>query len=348
MGSLLHSQEGLIHTDKGPLVLLFFDGFDLKARDGALGKVKSQLHHQLRNHKRALYKQQPFTGFYTAFLGLVKSLEAIGCDVRVNDFKTAKLYPDYPIGVAGYPSVLDHIFLPNPKIFGPGDFGLPDDSQRVANDDSYKKLIQPCEWFTQVYKPYCGDKMVPWFAGIDCDGLQDLSQEQKQYDFLIYDKIRWHREEQVPAVLNRIKQHLRARGLTYTEVRYGQHHISEFIDGLKKSKSMLFVCEHETQGLACQEALASNIPVLTWEEERIIDPELEHYNAPNLNVSSVPYFDQRCGMKFKIEHFEYTCDAFVEQHEQFKPRQFVLDTLALDIAGRNYLHEYQSISHSEC
>ena len=31
---------------------------------------------------------------------------------------------------------------------------------------------------------------------------------------------------------------------------------------LRRSKSMLFLCESETQGMAYQEALASNVPVL--------------------------------------------------------------------------------------
>ncbi|MGC9400809.1 glycosyltransferase [Vibrio genomosp. F10 str. 9ZC157] len=338
--------HGLMHTSKGPLVLLFFDGYDLKAREGFTGQLLSKMHHQIRNSKRSFCKQQSFTGFYSAFLGLIKSLEAVGCDVRVNDFKLARKHPDYPIGVAGFPSVLDIVDLPNPKIFGPGDFGLPEQSQRVSNDPSFKKLIQPCEWFTKVYQPFCGDKMMPWFTGIDCEKLDDLSKHEKQYDFLIYDKIHWNREQKSISVIERIKQHLDKRNLTYTSVRYGQHHFSQFVDGLKSSRALLYISEHETQGLAYQEALASNIPVLAWNEETIIDPQLAKYNRADLNVSSVPYFDERCGMTFKTEHFESVCDQFISQHDSFQPREYVQSTLALPIAGQRYLDEYLTITNS--
>ncbi|WGV98426.1 glycosyltransferase family 1 protein [Vibrio sp. YMD68] len=352
MGSILkdqqfNNQKGLIHTSKGPLILLFFDGYDLKAREGFIGQIHSLMHHQIRNGKRSFCKQQSFTGFYSAFLGLVKSLEAVGCDVRVNDFKLARKHPDYPIGVAGFPSVLDIVDLPNPKIFGPGDFGLPDQSQRVTHDPSFKKLIQPCEWFTKIYQPFCGDKMLPWFAGIDCEKLTDLSHYPKQFDFLLYDKIHWDREQKNVSVTERIKAYLDKRGLTYTSVRYGHHHFSQFVEGLKSSRALLYISEHETQGLAYQEALASNIPVLAWNEQKIIDPELAKYNTSDLQVSSVPYFDSRCGMTFKIENFESVCDQFIGQMSAFKPREYAQSTLSLKIAGHRYLLEYQAITNEK-
>lgn len=166
--------EGLEITSRGPLVLLFYDGFERRALSGLVGHLTSESRRMLRYMKRSVCRQQVRTGFYTAFLALVNSLKEIGCDVRVNDFAAAQARPDYPIGVAGYPSVIGKITLPNPCIFGPGDWGTPADSAKVANDPRYNKLIQPSDWFCDVYRPYCGDKMLIWFAGINTKSWPDF------------------------------------------------------------------------------------------------------------------------------------------------------------------------------
>lgn len=336
----------LMDLGYGPVVLLYFDGYDLHARDGFFGSLQSWGHHQLRNTKRRFAKQQPYTGFYVAFLGLVKSLESIGCDVRVNDFELAKKYPAYPIGVAGYPSVLNRVdCLQNPRVFGPGDFGFPRaDDLSVAEDSRYKYFIQPCEWFCQMYEPFCEGKMFRWPAGIDVDSFEDLSIRPKKYDFLIYDKIRWHRDTEEIRILKRITDYLDRNKLTYTSVRYGQHHYSEFMQGLSDSKGMIFICEHETQGLACQEALASNIPVLAWDEGRLVDPILNQLIEPGFVVSSVPYFSDICGVKFVIDDFENCCEKFMKKI--FQPKMFIQNELSLPKLGREYFEKYQLLVSS--
>ena len=266
---------GLEITPRGPLVLLFYDGFELRAKTGLIGSITSKSHSLLRYIKRSVCRQQVRTGFYTAFLALVGSLKKVGCNVQINNFAAAAKRPDYPIGIAGYPTIISKINLPNPRIFGPGDFGTPDVSVAVANDPRFKILIQPSDWFSEMYKPFCGDKMLTWFAGIDTEHWADFSHEHKNYDYIVYDKIRWHRTERVPAILNRITKYLDDTGRSYKILRYGDHHHSEFQNALRHSKAMIFICEHETQGLAYQEALSSNVPVLAWDEGEMVDPILK-------------------------------------------------------------------------
>lgn len=345
MNTSAQSRSELKMTARGPLVLLFYDGFELKALPGAVGAFKSQLHRFLRYTKRSLCSQQVHTGFYTAFLAMKHCLEQAGCNVRVNDFATARKNPHYPIGVGGYPSILDCVeTLPNPRIFGPGDWGLPGaGSTRVAQDARYKKLIQPSDWFADMYRPSCGDKMCTWFAGINTDRWPDFSAEPKNLDFVVYDKIRWHRDERVPRILDRILAHLEKTGRTYQVLRYGHHHHSEFRATLKRARAMIFVCEHETQGLACQEALATGTPVLTWDEGEMVDPTLKPFVTPGLPISSVPYFSDGCGMRFKVGEFEPVCDAFWQKIGHYAPRRYVQEHLSLALSARLYLHLYSSL-----
>jgi hypothetical protein len=340
--------SGLITAARGKrLILLFYDGFEMQARPGRFGRSISEARRVLRQTKRTMCRQQVRTGFYTAFLALRDSLRAAGCEVRVNDFATARRYPHYPIGVAGYPGIIGKLArakLVNPRMFGPGDFGDPMASIAVAEDPKFVTLIQPSGWFADLYKPFCGAKIWTWFAGIDTKKWLDLSRRRKEVDFIVYDKIRWHREERVPRILERILRHLAVAGHSYVVLRYGHHHHSAFARALARSRAMLFVCEHETQGLAYQEALACNLPVLAWDEGELVDPMLKPYLAPGSAVSAVPYFDETCGMTFKIDGFEAACEEFWARRDTYRPRAYVENTLSLPLSGARYLAEYERIA----
>ena len=324
-------------------MLLFYDGYELKAAPGPLGQAYSHLRRGARFAWRTLRRQQTHTGFYTAFLGLKKSLEAVGWRVRVNDFAAARRNPQLPIGVAGYPSVVAKVDLPNPAIFGPGDYGLCEEAAQVAGQSRFKLMIQPSKWAVDFNQPWVGDKSAIWFAGIDTSAWPDLSSRPKTTDVVIYDKIRWFRDQRVPAVLERCQAHLKARGLTWEVVRYGAHHVSEFRTALARSRVMVFLCEHETQGIAYQEALASGLPVFAWDEGQLTDPILAARAPPGLTVSTAPYFDDRCGALFKLQDMEAAFDAFWARRETFQPREYVEETLGLEASGRLYLSLYEQV-----
>lgn len=331
---------GLERTSKGPLVLLFYDGFERRARDSLAGRAYSEGRRAARYAWRTLRGKQVHTGFYTAFLSLVSCLEKAGCDVRVNDFAAARARPKYPIGVAGYPSVLKAVDLPNPAIFGPGDYGYPDASVKVAQDERYKLLIQPGEWYCQYYRPYNGDKLRPWPVGIDTDLWPDWSAEPKSLDFIVYDKIRWFREDRVPAILDTLVDALRSDGRSTETLRYGHHLLSQWRDALRRARAVLFLCEHETQGIAYQEALAAGVPVLAWDEGKLTDPRQTPFAKDDLVVSSVPYFDDRCGMRFKLAEFNQVYPEFWRRLDRFRPREYVVEQLSMSRAAKAYLSLY--------
>ncbi len=326
-----------------PVFLLFYDGFELKARE----KLGLRLFHaarcKLRSVVRRLRGKQVNTGFYEAFLAIVLGLRKLGFEVRINDFSSARRDPKYPIGLAGYPDVFEHVQLPNPMIFGPGDPGYPDKAAAVTEKSSTRFIIQPSDWFVEYYRPYCGDKMLRCPVGIDVDAMPDFSGSQKSCDVLIYDKIRWHRSETVPRILGSLLEALSDRSLSYRIIRYGEHVQTEFFDNLRVSKSMAFLCEHETQGLACEEALAVNVPVFAWDEGTLVDPKQRIFALDNLRVSSVPYFDERCGLTFTSADLEVQFDKFWSKLPLYSPREFIRETLAPELTARVFAKAYQSM-----
>jgi hypothetical protein len=332
-----------IHTPRGPLVLLFYDGYDLQAEPKLAGAMYARARSAARYAYRTLRQQQVWTGFYTAFRSLRESLRRAGCDVQVNNFALALRHPRYPIGIAGYPSALSKVALPNPAIFGPGDCGTPEQAPRLLKETGIRRLIQPCEWAAALYRSTCGDSMLVWPAGIDTDAYADASAHAKNIDVLVYDKIRWYREREVPRVLERVTRHLDQKGRSYEVLRYGQHRHDRFLHLARRSRALLFLCEHETQGLACQEAMSCNVPVLAWDEGVLVDPQQQRFIPPGLTVSSVPYFDHRCGERFRIDAFEGTFATFWDKLPHYAPRQYILDNLSMSRSASAYLQAYAAL-----
>lgn len=336
------------HLNGKPTVLLFYDGYELRLRPGLTGYVWSRFRGLARFVYRSLRRRQVRTGFYTAFRLLVVSLRRYGCDVRINAPGLAARHPNYPIGVAGYPSVLAAADLPNPRLFGPGDYGYPDTAAVVAQDPRNRILTQPSEWPVEFYRDACGDKVRALFVGIDTELWPDLSNRRKDLDFVVYDKIRWDhgsvRHSETPEIVSRTTRLLDQLGLTYVVLRYGAHHLGQFRDALSRARGMVFLCEHETQGIAYQEAMASNVPVFALDEGVLADPEQKRFASANLKVSSVPYFDATCGETFVPEQLEAALARFMSKLSHYKPRDYVLRHLSMRQAAENYLELYASLA----
>ncbi|PTE23553.1 hypothetical protein C5F48_01550 [Cereibacter changlensis JA139] len=316
---------------------LFYHGYEVKALDRPFGQGLSSLYLAARTGYRSLRRRQLYTGFYTAFCNLRSGLEALGMEVHVNDFAHARRHPDQVIGMAGFSDVYNRVQLPNPAVFGPGFVPYPEDLDRVTAGCNIRIFTQPSEWYCRIWRPKLGDRVQPMFVPIMLQDWPDLSAAPKTHDVVIYDKIRWHREERAPLVLERLQRHLAARGLSHVVLRYGAHRLAEFRAALSGGRAMVFLCEHETQGLAYQEALASGIPVLAWDEGELVDPQERRIAPPELKASTVPYFDGRCGETFTLAEMEQRFDGFWAGLSGYKPRDYVAEALSPERSARLYL-----------
>lgn len=318
-------------------ICLFYDGFEAKSLDRPLGRLQSEAHGTLRSIYRTVRGRQLYTGYYTAFLYLKRGLEAAGKTVHVNNFAKARSMPDAPIGISGYRSVYDRVRLKNPAVFGPGFVPPPGQIETLADACNLQVVTLPSEWPCEIWRPTLGDKVYPMFAPIDHGAWPDLSGQAKTLDVIVYDKVRWNKDERAADLVQPIIRHLEARGLSYRVLRYGGHALTDFKKALGEAKSPLFLCEHETQGLAYQEALASNVPVLAWDDGVLVDPYQSKLAPPGLVVSSVPYFDDRCGMRFKSGCFEEVFEVFWPALGSFRPREYTLENLSFERSATHYL-----------
>ena len=281
------------------------------------------------------------------FLNLKAGLRQLGVPFRENDFAYARKHPEEPVGIIGKPHVLDMMDWKNPILFGAAVMSHPLADPDLLKRRPIRKILVPGEWMRKMCEPYWGDKVEAWPVGIDTDLWSPAPQVKKEYDFLIYDKVRWEHDRYETELIGPIRDELRKQGLSFSEIRYGYYKEEEFHSLLEKSRAMIFLCEHETQGIAYQQALSMDVPILAWDRGGFWqDPEFYPERVKFSPVSSVPYWDERCGVRFvNIGMFPDALKGFLAPMNLGKlhPRIFVQEKLSLKKCAQEYLKQYSAI-----
>jgi hypothetical protein len=233
----------------------------------------------------------------------------------------------------------------NPVVAGIGLMSHPSEWPTLCEDYPVVRYLQHSEWSNEIYRPYFGERCEVWPVGIDSASWVP-SRMEKDIDILVYDKIQWDRELRDAELVEPIIASLRRRGLQIATIRYGAYHEAEYRALLSRSRSMLFLTEHESQGLAYQECLSSGVPVLAWEQGRWLDPNRFQWGTPDVRASSVPYFDSRCGETFaSFEEFDPVLERFLSRlaSEELDPRGFILERLTLEACALRFLEIFGQI-----
>lgn len=285
-------------------------------------------------------KYQP-GGQARVFLNLCAGLDELGVPYRVNDYRHARRHPDELACIVGKPVVLDRVQWRNPILFGASVFSHPVDDPRLFQRLPVRKVLVPGPWMKVMCDPYWGERVEAWPVGIDTARWQPAGDDEKTVDVLLYNKIRWDHAEQEASLVEPIRAGLKAAGRTVLELRYGHYKEEDYHAALRRCRSMVFVCEHETQGIAYQQALSSGVPILAWDRGGAWqDPTYFPDRVVFSPVTSVPYWDERCGLRF------VGATDFPAQWQRFhaaftaglyRPRDYILENLTLAQCARRYV-----------
>jgi hypothetical protein len=290
------------------------------------------------------YSKRTISGFYAWYMLLVRALKENGYRVYENNYELARANPSYPVGLVGTPLCIPKWDLLNPAILGPSMYDHPSQNPALMRDNRFKYYLLTCEWLKNVFSRVYGNKCVLWRAGISTDEWVDVKDHEKTIDVLIYDKIRWERKKTTPLFLEPIKNFLEENDLSYFVLQYGNITHEAYKDLLSKSRAMVFLCEHETQGMAYQEALASNVPVVAWDHGWWTDPVWPAYSETPIPATSVPLFSRECGEKFRmVADFPKTFEKFWSKLESYNPRQFIQREVSFKKSAGTYCKYYFSI-----
>jgi glycosyltransferase involved in cell wall biosynthesis len=273
-------------------------------------------------------------------INLLRGLDEIGVRHVLNpSFRSIR--PDDAVCVLGRGrDSLTGYDRPNRIVAGIGLMTHPSEWPSLCEDYPVVRYLQHSEWTRQVYEPFFGDRCEVWPVGIDTRYWCPSPSSEKRVDFLIYDKIRWERDTLVPALLEPVRRALKERGQSVQEIRYGHYDPERYREALRRCRAMVFLSEHESQGIACQEALSSGVPVLAWDQGTCLDPDRFGWGVPDIPVTSVPYFDERCGERFTgPDGFPAALQCFVDgmRESRYAPRDYILEHLTLARSARRFV-----------
>lgn len=329
-------------TTPANLVLLFYDGYELHAEERLWPYIRAQARRGLRYVWKNLRRKQVWSGRYMTYSSLRKALTAAGCDVRVNDFATARRYPDHPIAITGYITVLDKVeSLPNPRLIGSGLFDTPLQRPRLFDDPRNRLFVQRAEWEKAMFVPHFGDRIRLWYRGYDLAEYEDASAAPKSVDVLIYDKVYHSREYHYPRTISRFIELLQRYGLSYELIEYGRYHPAQYRAALKRCRVMAFFAHSEIQGNAQLQASAMNVPIFAWDEGVWLDPLARQLSDQPIACTSVTHFDDRCGLRFKMSDMEERWPLFWKARSSYNPRAYVGEELSLAGSAAVYLQYYR-------
>ncbi len=296
---------------------------------------------------RNLVRSERPSGHKKVFWNLAKGLEKAGVPHRVNDLRHIARHPGEPVCLLGKPFVLDAHRWKNPTMLGPCIFSHPCDMPDLFERHPVERILVPCEWNRAMWAEHYGDRVTAWPVGIDTEEWQPGEGSAKVTDVLLYDKVRWERERFEGELIQPIRDELTKRGLSFRELRYGAYEEAEFRQLVKTCRAMVVLCEHETQGIAIQEAMAAGLPVFAWDRRGYWrDPNYHPEKVRFEPVTTVPYWDGRCGETFAdFEEFRAGIGAFAEKSRAgaFDPRAFVLETLTLEKCALEFVRIHESV-----
>lgn len=278
------------------------------------------------------------------FLNLCEGLKRLAVPFNTNDFWWAKRNPNAPVGIIGKPHVLDVMEWRNPILFGAAVMSHPFADPDLLARKPIERVLVPGEWMRQMCEPYWGDRVRAWPVGIDTEMWKPDTRRQKDIDILIYDKVFWDRRVLEQSLIVPIVEHLKALGLRIEIIRYGHYREESYQALLARSRALCYLSRHETQGIAYQQALAFEVPIIAWDVGGCWqDPEFYPARVRFSPVSSVPYWDERCGERFKsANEFPTTFRMFLDklQAQGYRPRDYIFENLTLEKAAESYLNNW--------
>lgn len=317
--------------------------YDLKAPDRARWIPGDQYPRALIRRLLRPWRGLPPVGLTKVTVNLCLGLEQIGQPYVLHS--RPDLAPEgSPVGILHGPlDLVRKVAAARPCVTGVGIFDFPEQWPTFFQDTKAVWHLQACEWAASSYRPLFGAEHIKiWPVGIETERHQPRPDVAKEYDFLVYEKLRWPAQHPERDVLARTLAELDRRGLRYQIIGYGRYpkgRENSYHAMLSRSRAMLFLCENETQGIAYNEALSMGVPMLAWDPGRWLDPNRHNYNRSNFPATSVPYFDARCGERYtSLDALPGTLDRFLGKLKagDYRPRDYIVENLELGLCARRY------------
>lgn len=231
----------------------------------------------------------------------------------------------------------------------------------LTKEDSvlqFAKLICPSEWVRDFWinRGYKADILI-WPVGVDTEQFDphllraqfSIDTNSIKKDILVYTKGRDQSD------IDSAVELLTEQGFTFTVLSYGSYTERELIQHALTHTVGLVIVSSESQGLALEELMALNLPLLVWNIEtvnqRTLQPKIipcgTNYTSRNISgnelATSVPYFSSECGIVVKkIDEIVPALQSMLHTLERFHPRTYIENNLSLAKQARDLVASHVS------
>lgn len=237
--------------------------------------------------------------------------------------------PNQPLDINKYPNIK--------FVFGPQFSILPDNKSNIKCDYNNAIYIQPSQWCVNMWKicKYTALPLKSYCIGVDTEEFKPIDNNNSKKTIFIYYKSRSKKTYEM--IINFINTYLR-KEYKIEIIKYGSYNEKHYKEVLNNSIFGIWLGSHESQGLALEEALSMNVPLLVWNVKSICDEVGSTWSNKVSKegqklATSIPYWDERCGEYFYEEEELYAKYVKIIEKiskKEYSPRQFILDNLALE------------------
>lgn len=222
-------------------------------------------------------------------------------------------------------------------VVGPNLFVMPKDIIKGAKLEGVLYL-HPCEWPIEQWKSvgFNTCPLYPWPVGIDTEEFKPSWGKRSSKEIMVYHKGRDSRD------LEYIIETLKKMRLKHNLVLYGNYKEDEYKEVLNKTSFIIWHGPHESQGIALQEALACDVPILICDVTSVLQEVGCQYvwekEAVEVKVTAAPFFDERCGIKIiDWARLEESIEFMLDHLGDYAPREYVLENLSLEGQARKFV-----------
>ncbi len=232
------------------------------------------------------------------------------------------------------------------KVLGPNLVVLPQHlpTRQHFADSLY---LLPSPWVVDLWRleGFAQCPLRAWAVGIDAGDVPPRAQVPDDAPVLVYFK------ERDPEELERVLSLLRRHAMRHEVISYGSYAQSDYLASLRSCSFVIWLGRQESQGIALQEALATDVPVLVVDAISLFQqhpPDKPRALFPprlaSTRTTSAPYFDERCGIK--VDSLNYLDDSLALMRERlpsFEPREFVRERLSLEKRAREFVGFFEEL-----
>lgn len=231
--------------------------------------------------------------------------------------------------------VIEASFVNKPVLIGPNIAVFPKDlpflRKKIHPSSIY---LQPCDWAKRMWADLGFKEILinVWPVGIETSKFLPNKPDFKKT--LIYFK------QRDQALLIQVEDLLIKKNIDYEIIKYGEYNEDDFISILDNTSLVIWLGCTESQGIAYQEVLSKNIPIVFLDAINLFmntKLDLSFSSGKDkkilerLNTSSAPYFDGTCGEKFvSTKQLEENLSQIIRNIDNYKPREFIMRNLSIE------------------